>query len=383
MQSGARSFTQFGPFLLVFWLGAPVPAQTMEEQLRKALGKLPHPDSVAEFQAAPSLACLNQSNTLICWSFATCSFAESEMARLKLPSVRLSVMYPVYYQYIEKARAFVRTRGKSRVSPGDVVCGVPEVCQKYGAMPAAVYEQSPGSNALEQTRMYAELEDYMQEVKLRRQWDEARVVARVKKILNRRLGAPPETFSYGGKTYTPKSFVAEVVRLPWAEYLMVTSHESVPFNAFAELAVPDNWRHNTNFFNVPLPVFYDAFKAALRGGFTVAVEMDNSEPSYRTTGRYCLIPEFDMPARDITQAARELRLRDGATDDDHAIHITGWAGVGGEDWFLAKDSGKQAWRDGNRGSLFLHGGYVKLKVLAYIIHRDGVPQVTALLPHSR
>jgi hypothetical protein len=33
---------------------------------------------------------------------------------------------------------------------------------------------------------------------------------------------------------------------------MLTSFESAPFNTFTELKVPDNWRHNTNFFNIPL-----------------------------------------------------------------------------------------------------------------------------------
>ena len=69
-----------------------------------------------------------------------------------------------------------------------------------------------------------------------------------------------------------------------------------------------------------------------------------------------------------------MRFLSGATNDDHAIHIIGWANVGGEEWFLAKDSGKGAWRDGNQGCLFLHSAYVKLKVLAFIVHRDGVPQ---------
>jgi hypothetical protein len=49
-------------------------------------------------------------------------------------------------------------------------------------------------------------------------------------------------------------------------------------------------------------------------------------------------------------------------------------------WFLRKDSLKVAWRDGNEGALFLQGAYVMLKVLAFIVHRGGVPQVKALLP---
>lgn len=352
----------------------------MRQRLLESLGKLPHPESAAEFQPAASLPCLNQDKTLVCWSFATCSFLESEMARVKLPPVRLSVMYPVYCAYVEKAKRFVRTKGASRFSPGDLFTGLPDACREYGAVPTAVYDKLSASGVFDQTRMYAELEDCMQEVKLHAQWDEARVLSKVKKILDRHLGEPPKTFVYEGKTYTPRSFVAEVIRLPWNEYLMLTSFESAPFNTFTELKVPDNWRHNTNFFNVPLLVFYDALKGALRAGYSAAIDLDNSEPSYETTGRYCFVPDFDIPAAQINQAARDLRFLNGATTDDHAIHFIGYANIGGEDWFLAKDSWKAAWRDGNQGSLFLHSSYVKLKVLAFLVHRDGVPHAAALVP---
>ena len=354
----------------------------MQQRLAEALDKTPHPNSVTNFQSAASLPCLNQGKTPACWSFATCSFLESEMARLKLPSVRLSVMYPVYYAYLEKARRYVQTKGASRFSPGDLFTGLPDACREYGAMPASVYDKTSAAGVFDQTRLYPELEECMHDLKAHAQWDEARVLSRVKVILNRHLGEPPKTFSYQGNTYTPKSFVAEVVRLPWADYLMLTSFESAPFNTFTELKVPDNWRHNTNFFNVPLPVFYDAIKGALRSGFSAAIDIDTSEPSYETTGRYCFIPDFDIPVAQITQVARELRFLNGATSDDHAIHLIGCTSVGGEDWFLAKDSWKVAWRDGNQGSLFLHSSYVKLKVLAYLVHRDGVQQVRAFAPQN-
>ena len=383
MQSRVVSSKRFGPFVLVLCLLVSASAQTMKQRLVESLDKIPHPKSAADFQAAGSLPCLNQDKTLVCWSFATCSFLESEMARLKLPAARLSVMYPVYCGYLEKARRYVQTKGASRFSPGDLFTGLPDACREYGAMPASVYDKPSAAGVFDQTRLYPELEACMHEVKLHGQWDEARVLSRVKKILNRHLGEPPKTFSFQGKTYTPRTFVTEIVRLPWADYVMLTSFESAPFNAFTALEVPDNWRHNTNFFNVSLPVFYDALKGALTAGYSAAIDLDTSEPSYETTGRYCFIPDFDLPAAQINQAARDLRFLNGATSDDHAIHLIGCTSVGGEDWFLAKDSWKVAWRDGNRGALFLHSSYVKLKVLAFLVHRDGVPQVRALLPTNQ
>ncbi len=362
------------------YLVTPASAETTDKRLREALDKVPHPNSAADFQAAPSLPCLNQKKTLICWSFATCSFLESEMARLKLPPVRLSVMFPAYCQYLEKARRFAQTKGTSRFSPGDTFCGVADACAAYGAMPASAYEKSSDGKAFDQTRLYADLEKFIKDVKLRGQWDEALVVSRVRKILDRHLGAPPESFTFNGTTCTSKSFLADVVRLPWTEYVMVTSFGTAPFNTFTELKVPDNWRHHTNFFNVPLPVFYDALKTAVRASYTVAVEVDNTEPSYQTTGRYCFIPDYDIPFSQVTQGTRDLGFLNGETTDDHVVHFIGFANIGGEDWFLAKDSWRVTWRGGNQGSIFLHSTYVKLKVLAFIVHRNGVPQITPLLP---
>src|SRR5947207_2024147 len=90
-----RLWTSIGCLYLVTFAicsTAFVGGQTPEEQVWQAVQRTPHPDSAAEFQTVPHLTCLNQGKTGICWSFATCSFVESEMARLKLEPVRLSVL---------------------------------------------------------------------------------------------------------------------------------------------------------------------------------------------------------------------------------------------------------------------------------------------------
>ena len=375
-----RGASRFLCGCLALALGASAPAQSLRDEVLASVEKIPRPKSAADFHPASALTCLNQGKTSICWSFATSSFVESEMARLKLEPVRLSVMYPVYCAYLEKTRRFVQTKGESRYSPGDLFTGVPDLWQKYGALPASVYDHfTDDGHSLDQNKLYAELDDLTQEAKRQGRWDESHIILEAKRILNRHLGQPPKKFEFTGKHYTPISFLSDVVRLPWREYVMVTSFENAPFNTFTELQVPDNWRHNTNFFNLPLAVFYDSFKEAVRAGYTVAISMDTSEPAYKFTGRYCFIPDFDIPPAKIDQTAREVRFLNGATTDDHAIHVIGWNDFGGEDWFLAKDSWKTAWQDGHTGDLFLHGSYVKLKVLAFIVHRDGVPQVTALM----
>ena len=55
------------------------------------------------------------------------------------------------------------------------------------------------------------------------------------------------------------------------------------------------------------------------------------------------------------------------------MHIVDYKAFDDEDWFLVKDSWRTAWEPGStRGYMFFHSSYVKLKVLAYMVHKDGV-----------
>ncbi|MBD3224043.1 MAG: peptidase C1, partial [Caldithrix sp.] len=95
------------------------------------------------------------------------------------------------------------------------------------------------------------------------------------------------------------------------------------------------------------------------------------------------VPAFDIPSDDIDQAAREFRFNNGSTTDDHLMHIVGYADSGGEDWFLVKDSWRTAWDGQFSGYYFFHEDYIKLKVLAYMVHRDGVPNIKQRLSSAQ
>lgn len=356
---------------------ASLDAQSLEEALQEAISKLPRPETVSDFKPVPHLSPLNQDSTLICWSFSTSSFLESEMERLGREPLRLSVVFPVYNVFVEKAKRYIQTRGASRFAPGDLFTGVLDIVRTYGAIPADAYgNKVEGSNTFNHNALYRELSQLMDRVKRERLWNEKNVLPQVKRILNRHLGAPPSKFTWKGATYTPQTFVRDVVTLPWDEYVLVTSFQYAPFGSKTELKVPDNWRRNDAYLNVPLDVFYNSLKDALQSGYSAAIDADISEPSYERTKRYAFIPPYDMPANAITQEAREFRFVTGATTDDHLVHAIDYRSFDGEDWFLVKDSWRTAWEPGSsRGYVFFHGSYVKLKVLAYLVHRDAVPDV--------
>jgi len=137
--------------------------------------------------------------------------------------------------------------------------------------------------------------------------------------------------------------------------------------------------HNNNYFNVPLEVFYTSLRDAVAQGYSVAVDVDISEPSYELTKDVGIIPDFDIPAAAISQEARELRFNNGTTTDDHLAQIVGYKKFGAEEWFLAKDSLPTSWEEPRQGYVFFHASYIKLKVLAFLVHRDGVPAMKQML----
>ena len=61
---------------------------------------------------------VSQAATNTCWCFSTTSFFESEIFRIHGKKVRLSEMYTVRGEYIERAKRFVRERGNSAVAEG-------------------------------------------------------------------------------------------------------------------------------------------------------------------------------------------------------------------------------------------------------------------------
>jgi bleomycin hydrolase len=368
-------------FILVLISASFLSSQPLKERIEKALIDLLHPKAVQDFSVIFHLSSINQDSTLICWSFATSSFIESEMQRLGRQQVRLSVMFPVYYAFVEKAKRFIQTHGDLNFSPGDLFSGVLDIMQQYGAVPQEAYEGDKKEYTIYNHKaLYEKLDSLMNNIKSRGDWNEKNMLTQVEIILRQHLGTPPENFIYQGKKYTPGTFLSEIVNLPWEEYVIITSFQYAPFYQFIELKVPDNWKHNVNYFNVPLNEFYSSLVSAVKNGYSVTIDMDNSELSYRTTKRFAFIPEFDVPRDSITQSRREEQFLSGATTDDHVMHLVSYRIFGDQDWFLAKDSWRTAWEGANRGYFFFHESYVKLKVLAYLVHRNGVPEITRLLP---
>ena len=335
------------------------------------------PESLDLFNPVYHFSPVNQDTTNACWSFATLSFIESEIYRLQGTSVKLSVMFPVYYAFLEKGKYFIKTRGESRFKPGDLFPTVLEIIQTYGIVPEEVYRgQAVYSATYNHKPLEEEIESLKDEIILQNTWKEDEILLRLTQILDKYLDRPPASFKYGEEIHTPISFARKYVNLPWEDYIMITSFSYAPFHGFIKLDVPDNWRQLKKYYNVPLSEFYRGMKSALSNGYSLAIDGDIKEPGRIGPSDVCFIPDYDIPGSSIDQCARDYRFDREITTDDHLMHIVGFTNFKGEDWFLVKDSWRDAFEGAFKGYFFYHADFARLKILAFRVHKDAIPEIT-------
>jgi bleomycin hydrolase len=349
-----------------------------ETSLRFDMSGIVKPPSLEAFAQAWHNPPVAQYLTGTCWSFATTSFFESEAFRVAKRRVKLSEIHTVYWEYVEKVRRFLRERGDSLLAEGSEANAVVRIYRQYGAVPLEVYTGVLAADGRhDHSRLSEQLGDLCLWAKEHEVWDEERVLPMARVILDRELGAPPASFLFEGREHTPRSFLAEVLRLDLDAYVDLMSTLSVPFYTRGEYKVPDNWWHDASYVNVPLAEWYGALRRAVEAGYTVSIGGDVSEPGINGFADAAVIPTFDIPAEYIDQSARELRFVNGTSTDDHLLHVVGYTQAGGKDWFLIKDSGRSARWGKFEGYYFYREDFVKLKMLTFLVHRDAVPELLA------
>jgi len=321
---------------------------------------------------------LGQFNTGTCWCFSTTSLIESELMRLGRGTYKLSEMFVVYHTYLEKAENYLKSNGEAVFGQGGLSHDWIAAVKKYGIVRWTDYNGLlPQDIVHNHSGITGEIKKILDRELADGNTAADRVMEEVKTVLNRHLGTPPDVITVNDRTVTPKQFADGILNIPYDDYIEVMSFEYAPFYKKAELTVPDNWRHYDGYYNVPLNQFVKQIDYALERGFSAAIDYDVSrERGYNSRKGMAIIPDSDIPQNLIDQDAREERFKDGRTRDDHLVHIIGRKYQNGNTWYLIKDS--SGMRSPLAGYHFLRDDYVRLKVLAYMIHKDAVmPEVKA------
>lgn len=334
------------------------------------------PLSTGEFTSAWHNKPVSQALSGMCWCFSTTSFYESEIYRQTKRQIKLSELYTVYHEYLEKARRFIRERGNSEFGEGSESNAVARIWKEYGIVPAEAYTGLlNGQPFHDHGAMFGEMNTYLQGLKGSNAWNEDEALATIRSILNHYIGEPPKTVTVDGKKMTPKEYLANVVRLNLEDYVELVSFIDRPYYEFTEYEVPDNWWHNKDYYNVPLDEFMAGLKQAVRNGYTACIGGDVSEAGLEGHAGIAVVPTFDIPPDYIDGSARQFRFTNGTTGDDHGIHLVGYVNKEGSDWFLIKDSGAGSRNNSHPGYYFYHEDYVKLKMLGFLVHKDGLKNV--------
>ena len=335
------------------------------------------PKSLDEFTIIKTDDPISQGNTGTCWCFSTTSFYESEIYRLTGKSINLSELYPVYFEYIEKTKGYINSRGKSHLGEGSETNAVQRMMSMYGTVPFEAYEGKPKDQPFyNHEKMFAEIQTYLKSCKRTNFWDEHTILSNIKSILNHYMGVPPTSFIFKGKKYTPKSFLKNATKLNPNDYVDFMSLMQKPYWVQAEYKVPDNWWRSADYYNIPLDDFMSAIKNAIKNGYSMSIGGDVSETGYSSKYDVAMVPSYDIPSEFIDENARQFRVSNKTTTDDHANHLIGYKIDENNDWwFLIKDSGSGSRNGRFPGYYFYHEDYVKLKMMSFTIHKDAVKDI--------
>lgn len=320
---------------------------------------------------------VSQGNTGTCWCFSTTSFYESEIKKSSGIEIKLSEMYTVYWQYVERAKYFVEHRGDMYFGEGSETNGTTWMIDKYGAVPYDDYKGKTSSASFyNHEKMFTEMDNYLKNVKATNNWNEDEVVKTVKSILNFYMGEPPTSVKWENKNYTPQEFAKNVLKFRADNYVDFMSLMQKPFYAKAEYDVPDNWWNDKNYYNIPADEFMSALKEALKNGYSVSIGGDVSEPGWDSYNNIAVVPAWDISSENINDAARQMRFNNGSTTDDHAMHLVGYKEENGKTWFLYKDSGAGSRTCGESspsfGYMYVSEEYVKLKMMTFTVNKNAV-----------
>ena len=285
-------------------------------------------------------------------------------------------MWTAYWEFVNKARGYVATRGESYFDHGSQSAALLRVYREHGVIPRADYEGVLAEDGrFDHNLMEERMNEFLDWCRDKGFWDEDFIIDTIRGILDLTMGRPPETTTWNGREVTPEVFLDEICDIDPDDYVSLISTLSVPFFTRGSYDVPDNWWHDTGYLNVPLDTWYEVIGSTATAGHSLVIGGDTSESGIWGLQDVAIVPTFDIPGAYIDQDSREFRFINESSTDDHTIHLVGITQLDGHDWFLIKDSNRSSRLGNHKGYYFYRDDYVKLKMLVITVHRDRVPEI--------
>ncbi|MCX6225319.1 MAG: hypothetical protein NTV01_11335 [Bacteroidia bacterium] len=313
-----------------------------------------------------------------CWSYATASFIESELLRLKKGTYDLSEDFFIYYGYIDKAHNYVLRKGNSSFRSGGLAHDVLRIINEKGIILQQYFKVDSIQNNRELERV---LGSYLKTI-LEDDYPTENWMKHYCALLDSYFTPLPKQFDIKGQTFTPISF-AKFLEISADDYISLTSYTHHPFYTNFALEVRDNYASGM-YYNVTLNEFLQAIDSSLVHGYTVVWDGDLSDGfSYKNNGLALLpIPGNDgiktlnssTPEIDVDQKTRQISFERLLTTDNHLMHIIGMAKTKeGKRFYIVKNS--YGINNGPyNGFIYMSEAYLKMQTVSIMLNKNSLPR---------
>jgi bleomycin hydrolase len=305
-----------------------------------------------------------------CWSFSSNSFLESELMKMGRGKFDLSEMFIARYSMLRKIQRHLQLKGENFFTPGGQFHDVVWVIKNYGIVPESAY---PGKARGENNHNHAEMDTVFSHfvkdcvnqgiTELNKEQNHF-----ADSVLDHYLGQVPKDFIYQEKTYTPQSFLQQVLKFDPDDYVEITSYTHHPFYKPFVLEDKYNWTGDA-YYNVTMNDFSRITDNALQKGYTVGWDGDAEDTDFHFSDGLAYLPQM---INDF-QKERQTAFEDQSTLLDHMMHIVAVAkDKYGKKWYYIKNS----WGDYSNslgGFLFMRDDYFKIRTVAIIVNRKAIP----------
>lgn len=345
----------------------------------------------------------NQYKSGTCWCYATLGFFESEILKSTGKTYDLSEIFVANKNYLDEAIFHTRMHGYSRFSEGGSADDALEMIKTYGIVPENVMPK-PGSlvgdSLANFTEFFPGLEKYMTTIaqgnheELSPAWQNS-----VQGIIDSYIGKCPQTFTYKGKQYTPKTF-ASSLGIDWNNYISITSFTHHPFYSSFVIEAPYKWRMKQSY-NIPLNDMMKIIDDAIDAGYTIAWGGDVSEDGFTRNGlaldvdndkissiigsdaaRWLQLSKtergnkiakigINTPEVSVTQERRQKRFDNWRMTYDHVMVIYGKAkDQKGKDFYMVKNS----WGTNNKynGTWYMSRNFIADNTIYIFLNKNAI-----------
>ncbi len=353
----------------------------------------------------PITSIKNQNQAGTCWCYSSLAFIESELLRMGKGEYDFSEMFIVHNTYLDRAEKAVRTHGDVSFAQGgsfyDVIYGmeafglVPEAEMRPGVMYGMELSNHNELSAVSDAVVAAIAKGRHRSLQVSPDgemlWKKS-----IEAIHDIYLGERPESFTYEGVEYTPKSFY-ESLGLNAEDYVSLTSYTHHPFYTSFAIEIPDNWRWAQSY-NLPIDELMEVFDNAIMEGYTIAWGSDVSEKGFTRQGTAVLPDEAagaDLQGSDMakwlnlteeekqaatagaqkwcTQEERQRAYDNWETTDDHGMQIYGIAkDQNGTEYYMVKNSWGEAGT--YKGLWYVTKAFARYKTMNIIVHKNAIPK---------